>query len=149
MNLEWLLRQGVSDQVFPSAQAVVIHDGREVFSAAVGDATPATRFDLASLTKILATTPLFMKLWSSGQLGPAAEIRRYAPNMAAGREGATLGTACPTIGLLSTLRAWNMASYIWPGCTCICHWSARNYQLSFELTPVSNSTVTSREVSTS
>ncbi len=91
MNLEWLLRQGVTDGVFPSAHAVVIHDGREVFSAAVGDANPTTRFDLASLTKVLATTPLFMKLWSSGQLGPAAEIRRYAPNMAAGRDGATLG----------------------------------------------------------
>ncbi len=90
-DLETLLRQGVSDEVFPSAQAVVIHRGREVFSSAVGEATPATRFDLASLTKVLATTPLFMKLWSTGQLGPAAEIRRYAPNMAAGWEGATLG----------------------------------------------------------
>jgi CubicO group peptidase (beta-lactamase class C family) len=87
---EELLKQGVADDVFPAAQAAVIHQGREVFSSAVGSATPHTRFDLASLTKVIATTPLFMKLWARGALGPEAELRRYAPTMASGRDGATL-----------------------------------------------------------
>lgn len=78
--LQALLEEGVADGTFPAAQAVVIHRGRKLFSGGAGESTPTTLFDLASLTKVMATTPLFMRLWSQGKLGPDTELRRYFPD---------------------------------------------------------------------
>ena len=74
-----LFQSGLTDRVFPAAQAVVIHQGKTIFDEAVGEASPTTLFDLASLTKVISTTSLFMKAWATGKLGPDTRVGRFAP----------------------------------------------------------------------
>ena len=54
--------------VFPAAQLVVVDGGKVVHEQAVGEATMATPFDLASLTKPLSTTALALRLLASGKM---------------------------------------------------------------------------------
>lgn len=60
--------------VFPSAQLVVVDDARDVFASAVGDASTATIFDLASLTKPLVTATLIGQLCDLGALSLDDEL---------------------------------------------------------------------------
>lgn len=75
------MERGVADGVFPGASALVWRDGARVYdeahgelashswSAVMGQAvTRETVYDLASLTKVLATTTLAAQLVSSGRL---------------------------------------------------------------------------------
>lgn len=71
-----LLRQAVADGIFPGAVAQVSHRGRLLLNAACGYADlyaaepmgHATVFDLASLTKPLATTLAVLKLAEDGRI---------------------------------------------------------------------------------
>lgn len=71
-----ILQPGIAARVFPGAVFGVEHRG-EVFIEAVGRlgyadewpvVTGETIYDLASLTKVMATTALAMKLWQDGKL---------------------------------------------------------------------------------
>ena len=75
MNLEQThqcMIQGLEEQIFTGAVLVVSHKKQEVFSRPYGklgdtetpSVTERTLFDLASLTKILATTPVWIVLAS-------------------------------------------------------------------------------------
>ena len=69
------LMQDAVGKVFPSAQLLVV-DGLKVrFDEAFGLATVETWFDVASLTKALATTTLAMKLVESGRIRLEDEVR--------------------------------------------------------------------------
>ena len=87
-----LLDAGARDGTYPGAQATVLHRGREVFAAHAGDGSATTRFDLASLTKVMATTAAFMRLWATGRSGldPDAPVRRWLPDSEVGKAGATI-----------------------------------------------------------
>ena len=61
--------------VFPAAQLVVIDRSSLSHERAVGACTPATLFDLASLTKPLATVALVMQLVEAGRLRLDDEAR--------------------------------------------------------------------------
>jgi CubicO group peptidase (beta-lactamase class C family) len=61
--------------VFPAAQLVVVDGGTVQLARAAGEATLATRFDLASLTKPLCTTALALRLLARGQLSLADRPR--------------------------------------------------------------------------
>ena len=87
-RLQTLLDEGVAAGVFPSAAAVVVHEGRRVFAGAAGGATPSTVFDLASLTKVLATTATFLTLWRDRVIGPETPVAEVLPESAAGQAGA-------------------------------------------------------------
>jgi CubicO group peptidase (beta-lactamase class C family) len=89
-RLQALLDEGVAAGVFPCAAAVVLHEGRRVFEGAAGGATLRTVFDLASLTKILATTAAFLALWRDGAIGPDTLVSRLAPEATVGRAGVTV-----------------------------------------------------------
>lgn len=89
--LQALLEEGVAAGVFPAAAAVVLADGRRAFVGAAGGATPRTVFDLASLTKVLATTTVFVTLWREGTVGPETALAALLPGSAAARAGVTLG----------------------------------------------------------
>lgn len=89
-RLQALLDEGVAAGVFPCAAAVVLHEGRRVFGGAAGGATTATVFDLASLTKVLATTPVFLMLWRDGVLVPETPVAHLLPSSAVGPTGATI-----------------------------------------------------------
>jgi CubicO group peptidase (beta-lactamase class C family) len=85
-----LLDAGARDGTFPAAQAVAIAHGREVFFGHAGSAHETTRFDLASLTKVMATTATFMRLWAMGLLAPEAPVRSWLPGSAIGKAGASV-----------------------------------------------------------
>jgi CubicO group peptidase (beta-lactamase class C family) len=89
-RLQALLDEGVAAGVFPCAAAVVLHEGQRVFEGAAGGATLRTVFDLASLTKLLATTAAFLALWRDGAVGPDTLVSRLAPAAAVGRAGVTV-----------------------------------------------------------
>jgi CubicO group peptidase (beta-lactamase class C family) len=83
-----IIQQGHLDRAYPAA---VIEVGaqqgvlwRQAFGHLTYDpdsstATPATMFDLASLTKVLATTTLAMRLVGSGRLALNDSIARWIP----------------------------------------------------------------------
>jgi CubicO group peptidase (beta-lactamase class C family) len=91
-----LLEQAVRDRVFPGCAFAVL-DTRNAQSAkqsayAVGRFTyepdssrvePGTIFDLASLTKVLATTAAIMRLYDRGQLALDASLAEWLPEFAA------------------------------------------------------------------
>ena len=58
--------------------------GRLSYAADAGPVTPGTIYDLASLTKVIVTTPLVMRLYEAGQLDLDAPVRRYVPEFAGG-----------------------------------------------------------------
>ncbi len=83
-----VLRQGLAAQAFPAAVIEVGTSMRSVWrepfgTLGYGPAFPATRddtiFDLASLTKVLATTPLLMRLVERGGLGLDDPVASHVP----------------------------------------------------------------------
>ncbi len=58
MTLEALLSRGVEEQVYPLYRLEVFHQGRHALS--LGNASPSCVFDLASVTKVMCTTPLVL-----------------------------------------------------------------------------------------
>jgi CubicO group peptidase (beta-lactamase class C family) len=89
-ELQDVLEEAVTLGIFPSAQAVVMHRGAQVFGGVAGDVTGDTRFDLASVTKVLGTTALFMRFWTEGKVGPETPVARYFPGSPVGEAGATV-----------------------------------------------------------
>jgi serine-type D-Ala-D-Ala carboxypeptidase len=81
-----ILEQAVTERTFPGAaygvwfKGTVITEGavgRLTYDAAASDATSTTIYDLASVTKVMATTALAMKLWQRGLLNlehPVADL---------------------------------------------------------------------------
>jgi CubicO group peptidase (beta-lactamase class C family) len=72
-----LIRQAIADRTFPAASIAITHAGNLVGLKAFGrftyetdspEATVATVFDLASLTKVVATTSMAMILYQRGLL---------------------------------------------------------------------------------
>ena len=70
-NAEGVLQQALTDSIFPGAQVVVAKEGELIWSHQIGTLTydydsPSvaenTIYDIASLTKVAATTPVMMKL---------------------------------------------------------------------------------------
>jgi len=72
-----ILRSGVTDRIFPGAQLCVTHRGKVVCHTATGnftyetDSSPvtvSTIYDVASLTKVMATTAMAMALYQEAKL---------------------------------------------------------------------------------
>jgi serine-type D-Ala-D-Ala carboxypeptidase len=89
-RLQRHLDDGVSQGVFPSAQAVVLADGQTAFEGAAGTADLKTVFDLASLTKIICTTSLFMRFWTDGLVQPPTSLASLLGGTKAGGGGASV-----------------------------------------------------------
>jgi CubicO group peptidase (beta-lactamase class C family) len=86
-----LLQEGAQVGVFPSASACAIHEGKTLFSASAGEgATESTLYDLASLTKVICTTPVFVALWAEGKVGPQTLVGRFFPKSPLAQQGVTL-----------------------------------------------------------
>lgn len=95
-----LLRTAVARRVFPAAVAEVGASAGPIWSCALGtltfdlDAapvTPGTVFDLASLTKPIATTSVALDLAASGRLPLDTPVARHAPEwLGADREPVTI-----------------------------------------------------------
>jgi len=82
-----MMKRAVAEKVFPGGVLLVSKDGRVLFSRAYGRSnvfsgramTKETVFDLASLTKPLATTLAVMKLIEAGRLDLDQTIGSYLP----------------------------------------------------------------------
>jgi beta-glucosidase-like glycosyl hydrolase len=84
--LDAYLRNCVSQGVFPGCRVLAAKDGKIFYDRAVGrqtydPASPAvertTLYDVASLTKVLATNIAVMKLWEEGKIGLEKTVGDY------------------------------------------------------------------------
>jgi uncharacterized protein YbbC (DUF1343 family)/CubicO group peptidase (beta-lactamase class C family) len=97
--LDRVIREGVEQGRLPGAVLIVGHDGQVVFRKAYGDRavypqteamTTDTIFDLASLTKVVATTPSLMKLFEEGRFRLNDKITEYIPEFQGGKSNITI-----------------------------------------------------------
>ncbi len=99
-TLDSVVNKAVSDSVFPGASLAVLYKGKVVFHKAFGRLTytptssPAdttTIYDLASLTKAVATTSIVMQLVERDSLNLQAPVSHYLPEFTGkGKETITI-----------------------------------------------------------
>jgi CubicO group peptidase (beta-lactamase class C family) len=109
-----ILRAGLAEEVFPGAVAAVWHPRANAIVAA-GHAQvvprrvamrPSTIFDLASVTKPVATATSILHLWARSRIDPDARVTAYLPAFAAaGKETVTIRDL---LAHTSGLPAWQM-----------------------------------------
>jgi uncharacterized protein YbbC (DUF1343 family)/CubicO group peptidase (beta-lactamase class C family) len=93
------VEQSVREGLIPGAVVVIGHDGKIVHRKAYGSRAlgPArepmtldTVFDIASLTKVVATTPALMKLFEQGKLRIDDPVTAYLPEFQGGKSDITV-----------------------------------------------------------
>src|SRR5579864_6436792 len=99
-GVDSIIEQAVADRNIPGAVLVVGHDGAVVYRKAYGyraleprrePMTLDTVFDLASLTKVIATTTAMMQLFEEGKVRMNDPVAKYLPEFAQnGKEDITL-----------------------------------------------------------
>src|SRR4051812_23204090 len=86
--IDRVVTRGISGGGFPGAAVVVGHDGFAVMRRGYGHVegtspgpavTDQTIYDLASLTKVIATTSAAMILFDEGKLSLDAPVKTYLP----------------------------------------------------------------------
>src|ERR1700676_3152454 len=98
-TLDAVVEAAVREGLIPGAVLIVGHDGKIVHRKAYGNRAlvPArevmtldTIFDLASLTKVTATTPSLIKLFEQGKLRINDPVTAYLPEFQGGRSDITV-----------------------------------------------------------
>jgi uncharacterized protein YbbC (DUF1343 family)/CubicO group peptidase (beta-lactamase class C family) len=98
-EMDAAIEQAIATRKCPGGVLWVEHGGESYHKAfghralvpAEEPMTEDTLFDMASLTKVMATTPSIMLLWERGKLGLDDPVAKYIPEFAAhGKEGITL-----------------------------------------------------------
>ncbi len=88
-----ILREGIARRAFPGAALAITHQGRLVGLQALGRFTyetdspavqPDTIYDLASVTKVVATTAMAMLLYERGVLDLSAPVASVLPGFIGG-----------------------------------------------------------------
>jgi serine-type D-Ala-D-Ala carboxypeptidase len=96
-----VLRQTIADQAFPAASLAITHQsklialrafGRFTYAADAPKVMPATIFDLASVSKVVATTSMAMILYERGLLDLEAPVALIVPEFATGDPDRSLVT---------------------------------------------------------
>jgi beta-N-acetylhexosaminidase len=86
--LDSTVQQAIGDSAFPGAQLLVAKDGAIVYNKAFGTleyssasqpVNKLTMYDIASLTKVVATTSAVLKLSEEGKLRLEDTVARYLP----------------------------------------------------------------------
>src|SRR5947209_12961853 len=97
--LDTQIEQAVQDQLIPGAVLLIGHDGEIVYRKAYGSRaliptrepmTVDTIFDVASLTKVVATTSCLMKLFEEGRLRLNDRVTTYLPEFEGGKSDITV-----------------------------------------------------------
>jgi uncharacterized protein YbbC (DUF1343 family)/CubicO group peptidase (beta-lactamase class C family) len=97
-TLDAVVDAAIREGLIPGAVLVVGHDGRIVHRKAYGSRalvpsretmTADTIFDIASLTKVVATTPALMKLFEQGKVRIADPVTAYLPEFQGGHSDIT------------------------------------------------------------
>jgi uncharacterized protein YbbC (DUF1343 family) len=98
-DLDSAIHQAIQDKKIPGAVLVVGHHGSIAYRKAYGNQAllPApeamtldTIFDVASLTKVVATTPSVMRLFEQGKLRLADNVNVYLPEFQDGKSEITV-----------------------------------------------------------
>src|SRR5579859_6725911 len=99
-GVDSVIEQAITDGNIPGAVLIVGHDGAVVYRKAYGyraleprrePMTLDTVFDLASLTKVIATTTAMMQLFEEGKVRMNDPVAKYLPEFAQnGKEDITL-----------------------------------------------------------
>jgi CubicO group peptidase (beta-lactamase class C family) len=98
-SLDWEIQQSIRDKVIPGGVLVVVQNGKVLHRKAYGqraiEPTPEfmtidTIFDVASLTKIVATTPSIMKLVERGEVRLHDPVTAYLPQFQSGNSSITV-----------------------------------------------------------
>ncbi len=99
-QIDRIIEQGIAEKKFPGAVVIVGHNGLIVFHQAYGNRsllpipepmTEDTIFDVASLTKVLATAPAVMKLYEQGRIQLNEPVAKYLPEFAVnGKQAITI-----------------------------------------------------------
>jgi len=91
--------QAIRDGLIPGAVIIIGHDGKIVYRKAYGaraliparePATLDTIYDIASLTKVVATTPSIMKLYELGKIKIDDPVTAYLPEFQGGKSNITI-----------------------------------------------------------
>src|SRR5262249_36701024 len=94
--IDQVVEQSIAERKVPGAVILVGHRGRVILQKAYGNRsleptiepmTLDTVFDLASLTKVVATAPSVMLLVQEGKLGLDDPAARYLPSFARNGKG--------------------------------------------------------------
>jgi uncharacterized protein YbbC (DUF1343 family) len=97
--LDAATEQAIHDGLIPGAVIIVGHDGKIVHRKAYGaralvptreTATVDTIYDVASLTKVVATTPAIMKLYEQGKIKIDDPVTVYLPEFQGGKSEITI-----------------------------------------------------------
>jgi beta-glucosidase-like glycosyl hydrolase/CubicO group peptidase (beta-lactamase class C family) len=92
-RIDSIITAAIRDSAFPGAEVAVVRNGAMVWNRAYGtttydvnarEVTTSTIFDLASLTKVIATTSAVMKLYDRGELALDDPVSKYIPQFASG-----------------------------------------------------------------
>jgi CubicO group peptidase (beta-lactamase class C family) len=89
-DVDTLVQQGLDSLMYPGAQVLIARRGKVIYNKTFGSATgnegdTLTRdhlYDLASLTKILATLPLIMKMEEEDKIGLSSTFQELIPQYA-------------------------------------------------------------------
>jgi uncharacterized protein YbbC (DUF1343 family)/CubicO group peptidase (beta-lactamase class C family) len=98
--LDGIVHEAIRDQQIPGAVVLIGHDGQVIYRKAFGERsleprrepmTVDTIFDLASLTKVIATTTAVMQLVEKGEIRVNEPVAKYIPEFAEnGKEEITI-----------------------------------------------------------
>ncbi len=97
--LDAAAEQAIRDGLIPGAVIIIGHDGKIVYRKAYGaralvpareTATLDTIYDIASLTKVVATTPSIMKLYEQGKIKIDDPVTAYLPEFQGGKSSITI-----------------------------------------------------------
>jgi uncharacterized protein YbbC (DUF1343 family) len=78
-DLDALIADAVRSKLAESVTLLVVRRGHLLYRGSAGGARPGTLFDLASLTKVLATAPSVLKLVEQGKLRLEDPVSKHLP----------------------------------------------------------------------
>ena len=95
-QLDSIARMGINEGAYPGCQILAMHEGKVVYDKCFGNFTygsgaqvvPEDVYDIASLTKIFASTLAIMKLYEDGLLDINKTMGDYFPYLNASDKGA-------------------------------------------------------------
>jgi uncharacterized protein YbbC (DUF1343 family)/CubicO group peptidase (beta-lactamase class C family) len=98
-DLDAAINQAIREDKIPGAVLLIGHDGEVVYRKAYGNRallpakepmTVDTIFDIASLTKVVATTSCIMKLFEQGRIWLDDQVTTYLPEFQGGQSPITI-----------------------------------------------------------
>jgi len=89
-SLDKMLQDGIQNRIYPGCEIIALHHGQPIYHKVFGyldysrqeKVTPQTMYDVASLTKVAATTLAVMKLYDNHEIHLTDKIGKYLPYLA-------------------------------------------------------------------